>query len=147
MMEIGRICIKIAGRDAGGECVIVDILDDKYVLIDGNVRRRRCNIIHLEPSSKKIEIKKNATHEEVKKEFSKLNLPVWDTKKKEKEERPMKSRKKREATDQEEVKKEEKKEKKVRKKEEKKEKKATSEDKKGKAKTDKKKEKNEKIKK
>ena len=47
MIEIGRIVIKTAGRDAGREAVIVDILDDNYVLIDGNVRRRKCNILHL----------------------------------------------------------------------------------------------------
>jgi len=52
MYEIGRICIKIAGRDAGRECVIVDVLKDKFMLIDGNVRRRKCNVIHLEPTKK-----------------------------------------------------------------------------------------------
>ena len=51
-------CVKIAGRDAGGRAVIVDVLDDNFVLIDGGVRRRKCNIIHLEPSDKKIDIKK-----------------------------------------------------------------------------------------
>lgn len=94
MIEIGRICIKLAGRDAGREAVIVDILKDNYVLIDGNVRRRKCNIFHLEPTSKKIDIKKNASHEDVKKEFSKLKLAVWETKPKEKKERPRKQRRK-----------------------------------------------------
>lgn len=94
MIEIGRICIKLAGRDAGREAVIVDILKDNYVLIDGNVRRRKCNIAHLEPTSKKIELKKNASHEDVKKEFSKLKLAVWETKPKEKKERPRKQRRK-----------------------------------------------------
>lgn len=92
MIEIGRICVKLAGRDAGGKCVIVDVLDNNYVLIDGNVRRRKCNIFHLEPTSEKVEIKKGASHEEVKKEFGKLKLPVWETKKKEKTERPRKQR-------------------------------------------------------
>lgn len=97
MIEIGRICVKLAGRDAGREAVIVDILDDKYVLIDGNVRRRKCNILHLEPTSKKIEIKKEASHEEVKKEFSKLGIAVWETKKKEKGEKPRRIRGKKKA--------------------------------------------------
>ena len=57
MFEIGRICLKLAGRDAGREAVIVEILDDRHVLVDGNVRRRKCNIMHLEPTAKKIEIK------------------------------------------------------------------------------------------
>lgn len=94
MIEVGRICIKLAGRDAGGECVIVDVLDDNYVLIDGNVRRRKCNIAHLEPTEKKAKIKKNASHEEVKKEFESLKLTVWETKPKESKEKPKKVQKK-----------------------------------------------------
>ena len=49
MFETGRICIKIAGRDAGNICIVIDKIDENYVLIDGNVRRRKCNIAHLEP--------------------------------------------------------------------------------------------------
>lgn len=94
MIEVGRIAIKIAGRDSGRKCVIVDILDNNYVLIDGNVRRRKCNILHLEATPKKIELKKGASHEDVKKEFSKLKIAVWETKPKEKKERPRKVRKK-----------------------------------------------------
>jgi large subunit ribosomal protein L14e len=94
MIEVGRICLKICGRDGGRECVIVDILDDNYVLIDGNVRRRKCNIFHLESTPKKIDIKKGASHEDVKKEFSKLKIDVWETKPKEKKEKPKKIRKK-----------------------------------------------------
>ena len=60
MIEIGRICVKIAGRDAGLKCVIVDILDDKSVLIDGETRRRKCNVLHLEPSKEVIKIKIDA---------------------------------------------------------------------------------------
>jgi large subunit ribosomal protein L14e len=97
MIEIGRICLKLAGRDAGRDCVIVDILDNNYVLIDGNVRRRKCNVFHLEPKTDVIKIKKGASHEEIKKEFSKLKLDVWDTKKKEKTERPRKIRGKKKA--------------------------------------------------
>ena len=96
MYEVGRICIKLAGRDAGKEAVIVDILDDKYVLIDGNVRRRKCNIMHLEPTSKMIEVKKKASHAEVKTAFEKINLGVWETKPRQTVERPKKVRVKKE---------------------------------------------------
>lgn len=96
MIEIGRMCIKLAGRDAGRDCVIVDILDNNYVLIDGNVRRRKCNILHLEPTERKIEIEKGASHEEVKKGFDKLKIPVWETKAKQKIEKPKKVRGKKE---------------------------------------------------
>ena len=51
MFEIGRLCVKIAGRDAGLKCLVVEVIDDNYVLIDGQTRRRKCNIKHLEPVS------------------------------------------------------------------------------------------------
>lgn len=105
MIEIGRICVKLAGRDAGGECVIVDVLKGNYVMVDGNVRRRKCNILHLEATSKKIDIKKGASHEEVKKEFAKLKIPLWETKPKEKTEKPKKIRGKKKKVEEEKVKK------------------------------------------
>jgi len=93
MIEIGRLCVKIAGRDAGLKCVIVDILDDKFVLIDGQTRRRKCNILHLEPLKDIIKIKKNASHEEIKKEFEKLDLKPRETKPKPKTQKPVKKKK------------------------------------------------------
>jgi len=56
VVEIGRLCVKIAGRDAGSECLIVEDLGKGFYLIDGNTRRRRCNIKHLEilPQTAKI---------------------------------------------------------------------------------------------
>jgi len=93
MIEIGRLCIKIAGRDANLKCLIVDVLDDKFVLIDGQTRRRKCNILHLEPLKEVIKIKKNASHEEIKKEFEKLGLKTRETKPKQKTKRPEKKRK------------------------------------------------------
>ncbi len=95
MIEIGRLCVKIAGRDAGNKCVVVEIIDDNYVLIDGNVRRKKCNIMHLEPLDDKIKIKKGASHDAVASEFKKLKLPVWEKKTKEKKERLRKVRVKR----------------------------------------------------
>ncbi len=69
-IEVGRICVKIYGREAGRKCVIVDIIDENFVLITGpksltGVRRRRANIDHIEPLEKKIEISKGASDEEV----------------------------------------------------------------------------------
>ena len=93
MIEIGRLCVKLAGRDARLKCVVVDILDDKFVLIDGETRRRKCNILHLEPLKEVIKIKKKASHEEIKKEFEKLGLKTMETKPKQKTERPRKKRK------------------------------------------------------
>jgi len=66
-MKIGQLCIKLAGHDGGQFCLIVDKIDDTYVLIDGNVRRKKCNICHLEALDKVLKIKKKASTEEVKK--------------------------------------------------------------------------------
>ena len=49
-IEVGRKCIKTAGREAGKECEIVAIIDENYVEVKGDeVKNRRCNINHLEP--------------------------------------------------------------------------------------------------
>ena len=96
MIEVGRLAIKIAGRDAGKKCVIVDIVDDNTVLIDGETRRRKCNINHLEPLKGKIDIKKGASHADIISVFKKLGIEIKEKKSKEKTERPRKVRKKKE---------------------------------------------------
>lgn len=94
MVEIGQLAIKIAGRDAANFCVVVDILDDTYVLIDGNVRRKKCNLKHLEFLDKKIDLKKKASSEQVKKELEKIGIKILKTgTKKEKKAKPAKKRK------------------------------------------------------
>jgi large subunit ribosomal protein L14e len=70
VMDVGRVCLKLTGREAGGRCVIVDVIDRNYVLVTGpreltGVRRRRVNIGHLKPLDEKIEIPRNASDEEV----------------------------------------------------------------------------------
>ena len=81
MFEVGRVCIKIAGRDAGNTCVVVDLVDDKYVLIDGNVRRRKCNVAHLNPLKDKIKIKKGASTTDVVKAMTTSKMKVIEKKK------------------------------------------------------------------
>ena len=93
MYELGRLCLKIAGRDAGKKCVIINVLKDNYVMIDGATRRRKCNVAHLEPLDKAIKIKKNATHADVAKEFKKLKIAVFNTKPKKASTKPKKSEK------------------------------------------------------
>jgi len=70
-IEVGRICVKLTGREAGRRCVIVDIIDKNFVLVTGpkdisGVRRRRVNVNHVEPLSDRIKIKRGASDEEVK---------------------------------------------------------------------------------
>jgi len=69
-IEVGRICIKLVGREAGRNCIIVDIMDKNFVLITGpkdvtGVKRRRANANHVEPLKDKIRIKRGAPDEEV----------------------------------------------------------------------------------
>lgn len=95
-MEIGQVCIKIAGRDAGAECVIVDVLDGNFVLIDGNTRRRKCNIKHLEPLALSLSVNKNASHQEVVTAMKEAGLKVVEAKKGErsvKKQKPVAKRK------------------------------------------------------
>jgi large subunit ribosomal protein L14e len=73
-IEVGRICVKLTGREAGRKCVIVDIMDKSFVVITGpktvtGVKRRRANINHVEPLQDKIAIKRGATDEEVTEEL------------------------------------------------------------------------------
>jgi large subunit ribosomal protein L14e len=69
-IEVGKICVKTLGREAGKKCVIVDVVDKNFVLITGpktvsGIKRRRANISHIEPTGEKIEIKRGATDEEI----------------------------------------------------------------------------------
>jgi len=69
-IEVGRICIKTRGREAGKRCVVVDLIDKNFVLITGpksatGVKRRRVNINHLNPTEEKINIRRGASDEEV----------------------------------------------------------------------------------
>lgn len=69
-IEVGRICIKLSGRESGKRCVIVDVIDKNFVLITGpkgvtGVKKRRVNINHIKPLEEKIKIKKGASDEEI----------------------------------------------------------------------------------
>jgi large subunit ribosomal protein L14e len=69
-IEVGRICVKVVGREAGRRCVIVDVVDKNFVLVTGpksvsGLKRRRLNINHLEPTGEKIDINRGATDEEI----------------------------------------------------------------------------------
>ncbi len=69
-ISIGRVCVKIAGKDASKYCVITDAADGSYVEITGpkalnGVKRRKCNISHIEPTSDILKIKAKASDEDV----------------------------------------------------------------------------------
>ena len=93
LFDVGRVVLKIAGRDAGRKAVVVEVLDSQYVLIDGNTRRKKVNVKHLEPTAQMLDIDSGASHDVVKKEFEKIGLSVWETKAKSASSRPHQKRK------------------------------------------------------
>lgn len=75
-LEIGRVCIKDSGREAGNYCVVVDRKDNNFVIVDGQVKRRKCNVNHLISLEQKVDIKKNASTDEVAKKLKQLGIEV-----------------------------------------------------------------------
>lgn len=54
------MCLKLAGREGGSYCVVLET-KSPFVLITGpksitGIKRRRCNIAHLEPTEHKLEL-------------------------------------------------------------------------------------------
>jgi large subunit ribosomal protein L14e len=69
-IEVGRICVKQAGRENGKKCVVIDVMDKSFVLVTGpkkvtGIKRRRVNINHVMPLQDKVEVKRGASDEEV----------------------------------------------------------------------------------
>jgi large subunit ribosomal protein L14e len=78
-IEVGRLCYKVRGHEAGRKCVIVDIIDENLVLVTGpkqltGVKRRRVNIKHIAPLDRIISISKGASDEEVLKALQEAGL-------------------------------------------------------------------------
>ncbi len=56
-IEVGRVCVKTAGREAGEKCAVIEIIDENFVEVVGEeVKNRRCNINHLEPTAETIDV-------------------------------------------------------------------------------------------
>jgi len=77
--EVGRIAVKVAGREASRKCVIVDVIGKNFVLVTGpksltGVRRRRVNIAHLAFTPHKIKISRGASDKEVLKALEEAGL-------------------------------------------------------------------------
>lgn len=75
-VEAGRLCIKTSGREAGRYCVIIDKKDSNFVVIDGQVKRRKCNISHLIVLEQKIDVKKDASTADIIKKLKAINIEV-----------------------------------------------------------------------
>jgi large subunit ribosomal protein L14e len=67
------------GRETGAYCVIVDDMEGRFVVVTGpkhlsSVRRRKCNVRHLEPLELQIEIEKGADDDAVEKALTEAGL-------------------------------------------------------------------------
>ncbi len=58
LVEVGRVCVKKFGRDAGKRAVVTKVLDSNFVHIITSTRlkERKCNVKHLEFLSEKVEL-------------------------------------------------------------------------------------------
>jgi large subunit ribosomal protein L14e len=79
LYKTGRICVKVVGRETGSHCVVVEQKEDNFVLITGpknisGVRRRLCNIRHLEPLETILNISAGADDEAVEKALADAGL-------------------------------------------------------------------------
>jgi len=79
VIEVGRIVVKTRGREAGRKAVVVEIVDNNFVIVTGpkgvtGVKRRKVNINHIEPTDKKIDIPKGADDKTVEDKLKAENL-------------------------------------------------------------------------
>jgi large subunit ribosomal protein L14e len=52
-IQVGRVCIKLKGRDSGEKVVVTKVIDDSFVMIRSPARKkgdRKCAVMHLEPT-------------------------------------------------------------------------------------------------
>lgn len=56
IIEPGRVCLKIAGRDAGKRCVVLSVKGPFAEVLSAR-KKRRVSIHHLEPMDLMIDIK------------------------------------------------------------------------------------------
>ena len=78
-LQVGRVCMKVVGREAGMYCVVVKPVSKSFVEISGpklltGIKRRKVNISHLEPTQHMLEIKEGATDEDLVAAFEKATL-------------------------------------------------------------------------
>ena len=69
-IEVGRICVKEAGREQGKKCVIIDVMDKSFILVTGpknltGIKRRKVNLDHVVALDDKVEVRRGASDEEI----------------------------------------------------------------------------------
>lgn len=78
-LETGRVCMKVVGRESGGYCVVLKGDDGTFATVTGpkiltGVKRRKANVLHLEPTQYKIDISEDASDEQVANALDKAGL-------------------------------------------------------------------------
>jgi len=79
VFTLGRVCVKTRGREEGLRCMVVDTIDEAYVLVTGpksvtGVRRRRVNIAHLSPLDRAVRIRRGASDHDVEAAITRAGL-------------------------------------------------------------------------
>ena len=79
LYETGRVCVKTMGREAGSLCVVIEKKDETYVVVTGpkhlsGIRRRSCNVRHLEPLETVLTIAADADDVAVEKAIEEAGL-------------------------------------------------------------------------
>ena len=78
-LNVGTVCMKIAGREGGQICTVIKTVDKTFVIITGpklvtGIKRRRCNIEHLESTGMMLDIKEDAADEDIIEAYKKANV-------------------------------------------------------------------------
>ncbi|MBR9679633.1 MAG: 50S ribosomal protein L14e [Candidatus Altiarchaeota archaeon] len=74
MLKKGRVCLKIAGRDAGHVCVI-EKAGEKLMISGPGVRNKLVNPSHLEPLPEKLALTK-LKKSEIEKKLNEIELAL-----------------------------------------------------------------------
>lgn len=62
MIKVGTVCTKTAGRENGNICIILENIDDIFVIVAGpSVRKKRCNVKHLSQLPRELIVSKGAS--------------------------------------------------------------------------------------
>src|SRR3989344_523850 len=76
MVKIGDVVMKIAGRDAGRVGIVTEDLGKGFFMVDGDTRKKKVNVKHIEFLGKEGRVGKGSTREELRKEINNLGFKV-----------------------------------------------------------------------
>ncbi len=86
-LDVGSVCMKTTGREAGEKAVVVEVVDDNFVVIGSfegsHVRKRKCNITHLIPLGTKGDARHHKKAKESAGEHKKTKEAAGESAKKE----------------------------------------------------------------